>query len=239
MTTLRIRTSWLESLPAKTQNSLGADTGRRRTRAMGVCGVLLVAWTSLWSGCSILPEAAVDPTRYYVLGTTATLQSGQSNGQTGVAVALRGIDLPTYLRNTKSLVIRRGAHEVRYEDYARWAEPLDAGLMRLVREQLSQAPGVRSVVTFPLLGADNRQIDIRIRITQCEGGLASDGTNVALFAAVYELMRTDAEGDVLGRYQYTAPSLPYEAQNFAQLAERLSESAAALANDIAQHLPAR
>lgn len=167
------------------------------------------------------------------------VEPAQHDARSGTAVALRSIDLPTYLRNTKSLVIRRGAHEVRYEDFARWAEPLDAGLMRVLREQLSQAPGVRSVVTFPLLGADTRQVDIRIRVTQCEGGTAADGTTVALFAATYEFLRSDGEGDVLGRYHYSAPPLPYEAQNFAQLAERLSESAATLANDIAQHLPAR
>ncbi|HRE81731.1 MAG TPA: ABC-type transport auxiliary lipoprotein family protein [Opitutaceae bacterium] len=235
MTTLRNRVPSGESFFARMPTPARAPL---QLRVNSVVVFLLMVSASVWSGCSILPEAAVDPTRYYVLGTTATIPEVR-DPQSGVAVALRSIDLPTYLRNTKSLVIRRGPHEVRYEDYARWAEPLDAGLMRVLREQLSQSSGVRSVVTFPLLGADTREVDIRIRITQCEGGVGADGAAVALFAATYEFIRSEGEGEVLGRYHYIAPILPYEAQNFAQLAERLSESAAALANDIAQRLPTR
>ena len=189
------------------------------------------------SACSVLPQAAADPTRYYVLNGPGPNESSGRIATQGVALAIRSLELPNYLRSTKSMVVRKGNNEVRYEEYARWAEPIEAGLTRALKERLAEAAGVRSVSTFPPMGGETRQFDVRIRVLRCEGGTSGAGRPVALFAVAYEFSKPEADGVVVLRKVFTAPEAAWDGNDFAELAQRLSDGVALLAAEIASNLP--
>jgi|GEM_PF-189764 len=189
------------------------------------------------SACSVIPQASADPTRYYVLNGPGPNESSGRIATQGVALGIRTLELPNYLRSTKSMVVRKGKNEVRYEEYARWAEPIEAGLTRALKERLAEASEVRSVATFPLVGGETREFDVRIRILRCEGGTSGGGRPVALFSASYEFSKPEADGVVVLRKVFTAPEAAWDGTDFAELAQRLSDGVALLAAEIASNLP--
>ncbi len=204
-------------------------------RSMAVSTFLLAAL--LGSGCTLLPPAAADPTRYYVFNPPEQAPVAVAmSGSRGTTLAIRSIELPAYLRNSKSMVVRVGENEVRYEDYSRWAEPIDAGLQRILKERLANAEGVRSVISFPLAAGETRQMDLRIRVSRCEGNAPRGGQAVAQLVANYQVF-DGADGKRLLSAHFSAPALPWDGHDFDELARQLSVAVALLADDIARNLP--
>lgn len=226
--------------PTSDQPTRGA-TPKARARGLALTAAAILLAALAGGGCSILPEASADPTRYYVFD-----QSDQSDPSDrsdpspprGITVAIRSIELPTYLRNSKSMVVRVGENEVRYEDYSRWAEPIDAGIQRVIKERLANAEGVTGVLSFPLTAGETRQMDLRIRVARCEGSAPRGGQAAALFVANYQVFN-EADGKRLLHAHFTAPALAWDGRDFGELARQLSQAAALLADDIAKNLPQR
>lgn len=190
----------------------------------------------LVSGCSILPEPKPDPTRNYVL--TAPAESApvaSTQTQNKLSLGLRIVEMPAYLRAQKSIAVRRGANEIVYHDFDRWAETLEDGITRVVCERLTSAPAVSGIAILPT--RNPRDCDISIRILQCEGATDATGASPsARFVAQYEITAKDAP--VIVRRFEAAPAA-WDGKNFSQLATLLGQSAAALADDIAKNLPAK
>lgn len=179
----------------------------------------------LSAGCS-LPPAKPDTTRYYVLPTAAEEAPAKNPA---LHVGLFPIRLPEYLRSP-SMVVRQGASEVRYEDGERWAEPLDAGLARLLRSKLS---GVADVTIYPFRADAPRDCDLHVQILACEG-TANGSVN---FAATFEIA---APGGGEGApHNFTAAPAKWDGHDYAQLAELLGADTAQLADAIAAALPAK
>lgn len=193
-------------------------------------GVVAVA------GCSIIPEAAADPTRYYVLDgpEAATLPAIAAGG----TLAIRSIELPAYLRNSKSMVVRLGENEVRYEDFSRWAEPLDAGIQRILRERLVALLGAASVVTFPLNAGETRRWDLRVRVLRCEGSAPREGSPGMLFVAGFEILDA-TDGRQVARDQVIVNDLDWDGRDFGALARQLSAAVTRFADDVARNVPGR
>ena len=205
---------------------------RRRARAR-----LYLAGASLslmFAGCEIVPEPTPDPTRYFVLAAPAA-EADRPATEGGLRVGLRVIELPGYLRNSRSLVETRGANEIVYRDYDRWAEPLDAGLTRVMREALLRADGIAGVAVPPLTG-DPRDFEIAVRILQCSGGRRWDGGQYVAFDLVYTIHQSGAAGAVIRQGRYTAPEREWDG-DAARLAALLGEAAAEAASAIAAELP--
>ena len=114
--------------------------GSRRGWAVGG---LALAMGLLLTGCSLIPEPKADPTRYYVL-TTATAAPASAGGLG--TLQLRPVEVAGYLRNP-AMVVRRGEHEIEFRDVARWGEPLELGIARVLGEEL-RARGVPVSSTY-------------------------------------------------------------------------------------------
>jgi uncharacterized protein len=198
------------------------------------CGLILlvIAWTV--SGCQIIPEARPDPTRYYVLVSPEALRTADV-APDGVTLGLRPVELPGYLRTSRSLVVAQGPNELIFRDFDRWAEPLEAGLGRVFRDSLNQASGINRVATFPFGTDRQRDLDLTIRIIHCEGYEAR-GRRVVRFVASYELTRTNATGEVIHQGVYTAPEAPWDGEA-SSLAAQIAEAAATAARAIAAEIP--
>lgn len=175
-----------------------------------------VAWTLAMTGCNVIPTAQPDTTRYYVL-TTPIRETVE--GETGPRwrVALRPIEVPSFLRG-KAMQVRQAGNEIHYAEEARWAEPLDAGLSRVLRESLESRWEVTRVVSS---AGEDHEFEIAVRLLRCEGDREK---KVARFVAVIEIYPPGAGSERRARETYTM-EVPGWDGSYGQLALKLSEAA--------------
>jgi len=191
----------------------------------------------LLAGCKILPDATVDPTRYYVLSGPVTTEPSVAHPTGAHQIGLRPVELAGYLRNHKDMIVRTGANELRFQEFALWAEPLELGVNRVLKEQLLSADTIGGVTTYPFSVDIRRDYDVVVRVLNCEGLKRGEKSSVAHFAAAYDIIAAGAGGQVVVRRTFTAPDLLWDGADFGALARLLSESMAKLSDDIAANLP--
>jgi len=188
-------------------------------------------------GCKILPEATVDPTRYFVLNGPATTDPAVARPAGLRQIGLRPVELPGYLRTHKDIVVRTGANELQFQNYACWAESLESGINRVLKERLLATDTIGGVASYPFPLDIRRNFDVVVRVVHCEGLVKSGKSGVARFAAAYDIIASGAGGQVVVRRAFTAPDLPWDGADFGALARLLSEGVAKLSDDIAENLP--
>jgi uncharacterized protein len=88
----------------------------------------------LFAGCLGLGKGTAEPTRFYLLDSLA--ESGAGRGGSGPSVGLGPVTIPEYLKRPH-LATRGGGQEIEFAEFARWAEPLEEGVSRVLRENLS------------------------------------------------------------------------------------------------------
>lgn len=186
--------------------------------------LLPACFALLLSGCNLLPEPQADSTRHYVLESAVAANAPGGAPRLG----LRRVEVPAYLKS-KAIVTRTAGNELRYAATARWAEPLEAGIARVLRDQL----GVGAVVSaYPFPAGVERDYDLVVRVVAAEG--RDDGVR---FTASYELVRV-ADSQVVARRTFNAPVAAWRGDH-GELAAALSVAAAGLAGDILAALPAK
>jgi uncharacterized lipoprotein YmbA len=181
----------------------------------------------LLAGCQVIPEPREDPTRYYTLGASHTAVADTPAAEP-FTVGLLPVELPAYLRKGL-LVVRKGDNELRFSDYERWAEPLEAGITRLLQS------GIQSDARFTVTNqavSGLRCCEVKVRILQAEG-LAPEGASASIrFSATVELHSADGQGRVLTRRTFTAPPQAWDGRSHAALAKGLGEDIELLAREI-------
>ncbi len=188
------------------------------------------------TGCSIVPEAASDPTRYYVLTGPGHAEDGATRVRGTLRLGLKAVEISPYLRKG-TMVVRKGSNELVYNDYARWAETLEAGISRAVRAQLMASPAVDRVFVYPFPFDQERHYDVALNVIRCEGVKNGSGA-VARFAAVVEITTAgEGGGQLVARKVFRAPEVPWDGKDYSALAEALSASVGALCEDLVASLP--
>lgn len=175
--------------------------------------VILASVPLLLSGCSLLPEPRPDPTRFYVLAADASPAVAPG----GPAVQLRAVEVAGYLRN-RPMVVRRGGSEIEFRDHARWGEPLEQGVARV----LSSGLRARGVNIAPV-GAGAPVLSVRV--LACEG--SSDGA--VIFRAAWEL--TGGASPATG--EFIASGLRWDTKSEGSLATQLGAAVLSLADEVA------
>jgi uncharacterized lipoprotein YmbA len=181
-------------------------------------------------GCSVVPEASADLTRYYVLTNTQDGAQGVANDRDGLKIGLKGVEVSRYL-DKGSMVVLRGTNELVYNDYARWAEPINEGVGRIVRARLLDESNVSRVFVDAFPFDQSRDYDIAIHITHCEGAI-NGGAGRVRFAAVVEITTTGDEAKVVSRTEFIAPPESWDGRNYSELTQLLSKSVALLCNNL-------
>jgi len=199
----------------------------------GLLGLAL----SLLVGCQVLPEARVDPTRNFVLSGPTPTDPAVAKPVGKYQVGIRSIEIAGYLHNHRDMAVRTGANEIRFEEFNRWAEPLEIGINRVLKQRLLSADSIGGVMNYPFATDLKRDYDLVVRVLNCEGAVTADGRNVARFVAAYDIVAAGAGGQVLVRRTFTAPEQGWSGADFGALAGALSEAVARLAEDIAANLP--
>ena len=209
-----------------------SDSSRRRGWARGViawaiCGAAIL----VPAGCS-LPQAQADPTRFFVLSTPSGNASGAATD--APAIHLRQIDLASYIRS-RPLIVRKSDNEVEFREFARWSEPLEQGIARVLREELVSR-GAASSVAISGVRAANRPFDyeLGLRVLACEGTAGGD----VVFRAAWELIPAGGKNaPAVARGDFNAQGLKWDGKNETQLVAELSKAVSSLAGDIAAGLP--
>ncbi len=214
--------------------SPATSSGRLRLRFLPAWALMAVS-AAMLGGCQVLPTASPDATRFYVLSSTQPTNAVAEPAERRWQVALRAIDLPGYLRATKSIVVREGGNELRYQDFNRWAESLDAGISRLLVERLRREPSVRGVTAYPTRGDIPADYEVVVRVVRCEGVAGSPGQ--VRFEALYSILATDGTGRIAEEKTYVAPPVTWDGRDFSALAAAVSAGVEELAARIAADLP--
>ncbi len=185
-------------------------------------------------GCSVVPEASADLTRYYVLTNTQGDGHSADKGNDGLKLGLKRVEVSRYL-DKGSMVVLRGTNELVYNDYARWAEPISEGVGRIVRARLLDESNVSRVFVDAFPFDQSRDYDISINVTHCEGAI-NGGAGRVRFEAVVEITTTGDEAKVVSRSEFTAPLQDWDGRDYSELTQLLSESVALLCNDLVASL---
>ena len=191
-------------------------------------GLLAVAGGLLLGGCSLLPQAQPDPTRFFVLstmnGTPITAPAGKA-----AVVHLRQVELASYIK-AKPIIVRRGDNEIEFREFARWGEPLELGIGRVLREDLVARGAAGAVLAAGLRATDvDYDYTLLVRVLACEGG--SNGA--VYFRAVWELATAGAVPKMVARGDVQPGDLRWDGKTESALVAQLSKAVAALAEDVA------
>lgn len=188
------------------------------------------------AGCNVIPPAQEDATRYFVLSGSEMPSVEAPSGT--LRVGIRTVRLESYL-NRKEMVVRNGASEVRFEDYRRWADPLDASLTRILRSRLLAAPSVAQAFAEPFAFDQARDYDVSVDVVRFEGAVDGDGKYSASMAAVVEVSTTGAASRIVSRKLFEAPAQAWDGADFNRLAQLLRADVDLLAQEVVSGLPGK
>jgi uncharacterized lipoprotein YmbA len=200
--------------------------------ALPLCGAI----GAFLAACNMVQPPQADAVRYYVLGGPSPSGAPAQAPATGLRVGLKNVELAGYLK-TLSIAVRRGPNEIVLNDYARWAESLDAAISRMLRGGLEASPAVARVFQQPFPFDADRDCDLSVRILRCEGALEPNGRAVARFAAEIEVTSAGPNPRLIARKEFTAPELPWDGRDYSRLASLISDDVAALAREASALLP--
>jgi uncharacterized lipoprotein YmbA len=187
-------------------------------------------------GCALLRPHA-DPTRFYVLTVPSAPSTPAADGEfKRWRVGLRPVEVPSYLR-TKFMVVRTGTNEIHFADFDRWAEPLDQGISRVMKETLGSARNVESVA-LNSHGEDSLDYDVTIQILACHGMRVATGQSSIRFATTWEVRAVGTNLPTIKHGGFTAVAADWDGENYSQLATQLSAAVAAVGKALAADLPA-
>ena len=208
-----------------------ADGIQRRLAGRLLC----VLFSCALSGCSFLQPGA-DPTRFYVLTDPSPPSERVVGGESKRwKVGLRPVEVPAYLQG-KAMVVRSGTNEIQFADFDRWAEPLDQGISRVIKEMLSGAPNVETV-TSNSHGGDTLDYEVAIRLLACEGLRIKKGAGTIRFAMTWEVRSVGNNSTPTRRGVFTALPVAWNEKDYGQLAQRLGEAIAGASRAVAADLP--
>lgn len=178
------------------------------------------------AGCSFTPKPKADPTEFFVL----TPRPVAARAGRRPVVELEDVEVPEYLRNPR-MAARSGDNRIDYAEFKRWAEPLDKGVARALREGLAPAADLRP---SPAAGAG---VKLRVRVTALEGRRTAEGAGGSAFVSVaWELSRPGAKRQ-RGSFDQTAAG--WDGKDYAQLAKLESDALGVLCARLMKELSPR
>lgn len=214
--------------------------------------VLTFAWKRAWksarplalAGLGLLAACGTTPSsRFYVLeavpaasqataGAGASAASAAASGGTsggGLSVNVGPILLSEGLDRAQ-MITRVGPHEVALHDYARWADPLDDNIARVLAENLAVSLGSENVGLVPEGMTQQQSWRVTVQVVRFEVG-ADDHS---LLVARWRLFKPGESSPATTRKTIYTTAMP--TQDAAGMAAALSADLAGLAADIAAAL---
>ena len=158
-------------------------------------GLSLFALLGL-GGCINL-DPVVDPTRTFLLYAPGVDVEAFGDRSDKPSIYIDKVDIPPYL-DDKRLVIRLSDQQVEYEEFIRWAEPLDQGIGRAIALNLVNLPGVEEVSFYPWKGVRSMDLVFQLKVFKFE--LQADGE--VDFNGVLRIRRSGDSSEGLLQYPF-------------------------------------
>ena len=169
------------------------------------------------AGCASTPAA-----HFYTL-SAATTPAGATAPNLSVAVG--PVSVPAAV-DRPQIVVSTGPHQVRLDEFNRWASPLQDNIARVVAENLVAMVGTPRVTLFPLTLDANPDYRVQIGVRNF---VSAPGTFASL-DAVWTVRRTKDGKTETGR---TSAREPLQDSGYDTLAAAHSRAIARLSQDIA------
>jgi uncharacterized protein len=120
-------------------------------------------------GCASTP-----PTRFFVLSSSPNFEKVRKpEGGRCFAIGIGPVKLPEYL-NQAEIVTRITQNELRVDEFAQWAEPLEDNISRALAENLSSLLCTRRIAIFPWKGGIPIDYRIDVQVIQMDGMLGKN-----------------------------------------------------------------
>ncbi len=143
------------------------------------------------------------------------------------SIGLGPIRLPDYLLDRREMLTRRNPTEVAASPIARWAEPLDSAIPRVLGLDLSSQLGQRPVLFYPWYETQEPDFQVAVDFDRFEIDADGNATLVARFEV------RGLHGDRRSLFRETHASRPPATGDPAALAAALSQALAELSSEIA------
>ena len=172
--------------------------------------------------------AAREPLPQFYLLTPTGPASGRSHG--GPNVYVERVQVPAYLAKN-SLVMVRGGNQVAYAGSARWAEPLDQGVARMVAEGLNRVARVQATSFTPGSPPGDYAYSVEIQLQRFEG----TDTGEVVLAARYRVFTGSGTEPIASR-SFEVRRSGWHPRDYAGLARLLSEELMDLSRTVSRSL---
>jgi uncharacterized lipoprotein YmbA len=195
---------------------------RRCTHVLLATGLLLAL------GCVSVKHSP--PARFFVLRAVAEAPATQTTrGVTGI-VGILPVELPDHLVRSQ-MVTWASDNEVRLEEFARWAEPLNVGVTRVVRENLVTLLPDHRFLDYPWKSADSMrcrvQVEVRFFGLQADGTVRLDGRSALLPSQSDEPLRVEP---------FVLRGEPVETENPQAVVQSMSQLLAEMCDGLAHRI---
>ena len=173
------------------------------------------------------------PTQFYLLNPMADAGHGSpAAGQKGVSIALVPVALPEHL-NRPQIVTRQNGHQVRVDEFHRWAEPLKVHVTEILAENLSMLLNTEGVSIIGRYKQTDVDFHLSIKIIRFDGWLGKEATLVCRW---YLGKRDEPAGVHPERFSVTRP---VEGNDYPDLVATLSQILADLSREIVKEIRAK
>ena len=170
------------------------------------------------------------PTRFYILNpVTDTDTSSPAAKNNHISIALASVTLPEHL-NRPQIVTRQGGHQVRVDEYNRWAEPLEAHVTTILAENLSLILGTDRISITNRFKNSDFDYQLSVNVLRFDGWPGKEATLVCR----WELGRGEESAE--SPPQRFSATRPVEGDDYRDLVAVLSSMLADLGREIADQI---
>jgi uncharacterized lipoprotein YmbA len=189
-----------------------------------VRGAVLSASLILLTGCLGLQQ----PSRFYVLSALPSAETTSSvvPNEQGPAIGLGPLTFPKYL-DRPQIVTRTSPYELRFAEFDRWAEPLEANFSRALAENLSWQIPTDRINLFPWPRITPIEYQVTVDITEFYGQTEGQSSLVAQWS----IFKGEGQEALLSRKsRFRAPA---GTQDYGTMVAAMSQTVADLGREIA------
>ena len=192
-------------------------------KVFGVRAAFVVVGFAMLVGC-----AASQPTNFYTLFDLADSRE-QADGKP-LRLGVASVNFPAYL-DRPQIVTRRGANRIAVAEFDHWAEPLEATVVRVLRENLASQLGSDLVVALPL--RRNLPLDRQVEIEVAR--FDSDERGEVVLEASWRIF-DGGGGRMLGGARSVIREQAIASDDYERIAEAMSLCLALMSKEIADAL---
>jgi len=194
--------------------------------------VLAATLVALAAGCG-----HTRPARFYTLhpltppGRAEAAVAGEAPS---LSISLGPIEVPEYL-NRPQIATRQGEHGIRYEEFERWAEPLEDNVPTVLLENLSALLPRHQIVLYPASSLLETDYSVLLRVLRFEGTLGQNAVLEARWNVLARGHKTPAQSRTSRFEEPAGDDIPALVKTQSLLLESLCRDIAEVLRELPPH----